>query len=96
MKAAELGSESAMCQLGYMYDQGLGVDVDFKNAREWYEKAANLGYSDAQCNLGYIYQEGIGVEVDYKEAMKWYLKAAEQNEAIEKVILQKCTYMDKE
>ena len=63
-----------MYQLGYIYNQGIGVDIDYEKARIWYEKAAILGCSDAQCNLGYLYQEGLGIEKNYEEAIKWYEK----------------------
>ena len=32
-----------MVEIGYFYDQGLGVRQDYAEAKRWYEKAANAG-----------------------------------------------------
>ena len=50
-----------------MYDQGRGVDVNYKKAIEWYEKAAEQGHAYAQYNLGNMYRNGHGVDVNYKK-----------------------------
>ena len=61
-----------------MYENGRGVERDYKMAAEWYRKAAEQGYSEAQYNLGMCYEAGRGVEQDDKEAVEWYRKAAEK------------------
>jgi TPR repeat protein len=71
-------STSAQCNLGYMYEQGQGVQQDFKQAVAWYRKAAEQGLADAQYNLGNMYHNGQGVQQDIKQAAAWYRKAAEQ------------------
>ena len=76
--AAEQGHAHAQYNLGIMYDNGHGVDVNYKKAIEWYEKAAKQGLAEAQCNLGGMYENGDGVDVNYKKAIEWYEKAAEQ------------------
>ena len=80
-KAAEQGNATAQFNLGYFYDEGLGVEQDYKKAKEWYEKAAEQGNATAQFNLGYLYENGLGVEQDYKKAKEWYEKAIEQGNA---------------
>ena len=80
-KAAEQGYADAQCDLGYLYDQGLGVTKNYTEAVKWYRKAAEQGSKTAQCNLGYMYEEGLGVTRNYSEAMKWYRKAADQGYA---------------
>jgi hypothetical protein len=61
-----------------MYETGLGVPVDYKKAREYYEKAANQGLAAAQFNLGYMYEMGWGVPINFTQARKYYEKAANQ------------------
>lgn len=39
-KAADLGNISAMDFIGFMYENGLGVEPDSTKAQEWYDKAA--------------------------------------------------------
>lgn len=41
--AAERGQPHAQYQLGTRYEQGIGVDLDVAQARQWYEKAASQG-----------------------------------------------------
>ncbi len=80
-KAAEQGNASAQNNLGVMYDNGLGVAQDYKQASVWYRKAAEQGNASAQNNLGVMYVNGHGVAQDYKQASVWYRKAAEQGNA---------------
>jgi len=42
-KAALLGSSLAQYELGRMYQHGIGVRTDLKEAISWYEKAAAQG-----------------------------------------------------
>lgn len=77
-KEAVQGDVEAQNNLGVMYDNGIGVVEDDKEAVKWYLKAAEQGYADAQNNLGVMYNNGKGVIEDDEEAVKWYRKAAEQ------------------
>ena len=40
---AEAGDADAQYNLGWMYDEGEGVEQDFKEAVKWYQKAADQG-----------------------------------------------------
>lgn len=42
---------SAMVNLGFMYEHGLGTDMNFKLAHRWYFRAAELGFASAQLRL---------------------------------------------
>lgn len=63
--------------LGVMYDLGVGVPENSKEAAKWYRMAAEQGNADAQNNLGAMYEAGEGLPEDSKEAVKWYRRAAE-------------------
>jgi len=76
--AAEQGHESAQLNLGVIYNQGLGVEQDFKQAAIWYEKAAKKKNSKAQLNLGILYDLGKGVNKDIVKASELYKLAAKQ------------------
>ena len=69
------------------YDNGEGLEQDFKEAVKRYQKAADQGDAEAQINLGLMYENGEGVEQDDKEAVKWYQKAADQGDALAQHIL---------
>ena len=55
---AEKGNVRAQYNLGAMYDNGEGVEQDFKEAVKWYRKAAEQGQVYAQSNLGGMYANG--------------------------------------
>lgn len=78
--SANKGHSKAQCDLGYMYEMGLGVTKDYHEAVLWYRKSADQGLCVAQCNLGFMYEKGLGVPQDYKAALKWYQEAAEQGD----------------
>ena len=46
------------------YDNGEGLEQDFKEAVKRYQKAADQGDAEAQMNLGGMYENGQGVEQD--------------------------------
>jgi uncharacterized protein len=67
--------------LGKLYQEGVGVSKDLRQAFAFYELSANQGNAEAQNNLGVMYYYGHGVSKDYKKAVYWYEKAANQGVA---------------
>jgi len=51
-RAGELGYSKAYCNVGFAYDNGIGVEVDKKKALDYYELAAMGGDEEARHNLG--------------------------------------------
>ena len=80
-KAAKSGNAEAQLALGLMYETGMGIKADPKEAFSWYEKSAKQGYEMGQLALGDCYRRGVGVEVNKEEAKKWLQKAADQGNA---------------
>ncbi len=75
-KAAQ-GDITAQLDLGYMYLYGLnGLDIDYKQALDYYQTAAEKNSAAAYNNLGSLYFNGIGVDVDYAKAITYFDKAA--------------------
>ena len=60
-RLAEQGNASAQSDLGFMYDNGLGVPEDDAEAVRWFRLAAEQGYATAQSSLGVMYFYGDGV-----------------------------------
>ncbi|KAG0198881.1 hypothetical protein BGX33_012009, partial [Mortierella sp. NVP41] len=81
MISATSGNKDAQFDLGNMYRNGHGVQLNYLAAMEWYLKAADQGHAIAQCNLGLMYSRGDGISPDYSLAMVWYRKAADQGNA---------------
>lgn len=47
LEKAEQGDIDAMVDVGYMYSEGLGTNLDYQQAMQWYLKAANNGNAKA-------------------------------------------------
>lgn len=75
-KAARQGISNAQYNLGVLYQQGLGVPRDMKEAIKWYRSAADLGHPEARYNLGIAYIEGVGVPYDPARAASYFEMAA--------------------
>ncbi len=58
--------------LGWSYDNGIGVEKNNSEAIGWYQKAAQQGNPQAQLNLGLKYENGVGVPKNYTEASGLY------------------------
>ena len=78
---ADRGVEGAQYNIGYMYQEGLGLPQDFATAASWYKQAADQGHGGAQFNLGILYDLGRGVPQDHSQSAAWYRKAALQGES---------------
>ena len=70
-----------MNNLGYLYDEGLGVKQNRETALGHYKKAAEAGHAGAQLNLSAYYSAGLGgAGKDLNQALLWAEKAAAQGE----------------
>ena len=68
-RAAELDFALAHNNIGYAYTNGMGVDVDKKKARYYYEQAAIRGDLKARCNLGYLEKKAGNMNRSLKHLM---------------------------
>ena len=76
---AESGNAEAQNNVGYMYEEGLGVPQNYLLAMNWYRQAADAGLSEAQHNMGMLYHHGYGVAENLGEAFRWFKMAADQD-----------------
>lgn len=83
---AENGNGFAMHDLGRMYADGLGCEIDAELSREWYSKALKVFHiteptakkkqrAYLQYRLGKMYAAGLGTEQDYETAAQWFSQA---------------------
>jgi uncharacterized protein len=79
---AKEGHLPSQYNIALMYENGIGIKKNEKEALVWYTKAANAGSSAAQFNLGVLYENGRGTPVNFANANKWYRKAAVQNDGL--------------
>lgn len=74
---ARSGNADAEELIGVMYALGLGVDVDFERAFEWYLRASMKGHPGAQSGIGWYYEVGRGMPApDLVRAYLWYALSA--------------------
>ena len=81
-KSADEGDASAQNRLGLLYDEGVGVPQNSRQAKEWFEKAAKQGRAGAQVNLGTLYLHGDGAPQSAHMALFWFERAAAQRYAL--------------
>ena len=77
VEAGESGSEKALVDLGYFYDNGIVVSANKKRALEYYLKAAGRGSTVGMVNAALVMMERKkkGQKNDYKKALELLKKA---------------------
>lgn len=84
---AERGNALAMHDLGRMFADGLGREIDSNAAYEWYKKALNAFLSAEaekpkpyiQYRIGKMFAVGLGTEQSYEPAASWFSQSVEKN-----------------
>lgn len=66
-----------MCNLGWCYESGNGVEQSWEEAFCWYRKGVEKGSTRAMFQLAWCYEKGLGVERDPAQAADWYRRGAE-------------------
>lgn len=67
--------------LGYLYDNGIGVKADTAMASKWYGSAAEGGDPTAEFIYGQRVCSGVGVAKDPVEGLKWLQIATSRGSA---------------
>lgn len=67
-------------RIGKAYCYGLGTDIDYKQAFEWFKRSSEANNKFAQYSLGTLYYNGTGVSQDYAMAMTYFQKAADKSQ----------------
>lgn len=80
-RAAELGEEFAMYDLGLLYTSGDGVPPDVPEGLRWLRKSVDAGCPFAMVTLGARHIRGDGVEKDVKRGIAFYERAANLDHA---------------
>ena len=75
-ESANAGCADAMVNLGVMYGNGVGVEVNEQKASQYMEKAAEHGSALAQYNMFVFLKDS-----DFQKGVAWLKKAADQGHA---------------
>lgn len=78
--ASVLGWARADGNLGYLYENGLGVTKNLSTAMTRFRMSADEGDLLSQAHLGYLYESGQLVEKDPEKAFHYYRLAADQGD----------------
>jgi TPR repeat protein len=78
IKAARMGNNAAVYNLGQMHERGDGVQQSWKEAINLFNMAASKGYAPAQFALGIIFAKGEVVKQNFKLAKGVWSAAASQ------------------
>ncbi len=70
--AAVQGSAAASANLGWLYEEGLGVEQDGAAATYWYGRAVEAGAARYTLHLGWMHLDGKLLEVDREQAEDWF------------------------
>ena len=89
-RGAALGSIDCLTRLAYLYDVGLGVDVDKTYAMRLYQRAWRRGRSIvAATNIAILYRE----RGNPRAMFRWFQRAVEQGDGSASLDMAKC-YLD--
>ena len=75
---AHQGHAESQYNLGWLYANGNGLNVDIRVATDWWQKAAEQGHADAQFAMGLAHTTGEGIGKDLQQASHWFVMAARQ------------------
>ena len=77
LKVAEKGDAEGQNNVGFLYERGLGVSQDYKQAEAWYMMASAQGLPSAKHNLAMLTYKGHINNKDWRKSVEW-LKEADQ------------------
>jgi TPR repeat protein len=75
---ADEGIAEAQNNLGFLFQNGLGVRRNYNTAIKWYQSAADQGLAEAEHNLGILNYRGHGLAQSYQIARRWFKKSADK------------------
>ena len=78
--AAENGSVEAMGAVGWLYEQGLGVEPDSDRAVAFYEDAYEAGENEYGIRIGWMYIQGFGMDPDPEQGEAWFRRVIEERD----------------
>lgn len=86
-RSAEAGNSEAQHQLGMVYANANGVELNYSEAFKWIEKAANNKHAQSLRTLAWLYANGFGTEQNDQQAQACTIKLAELGEAKDQYFL---------
>ena len=79
LKVAEKGDAEGQNNVGFLYERGLGVSQDYKQAEAWYMMASAQGLPSAKHNLAMLTYKGHINNKDWRKSVEWLKEADQMN-----------------
>lgn len=79
LQSAQAGNPTATYEMGYLYENGDGVQKNMAEAARWYMKGASIGECKSEAAVGALYEAGNQVPDNWITAAQWYQKSAAQS-----------------
>jgi hypothetical protein len=76
-KACDGGNAKACRNLGYMYQNGDGLEQNYGKAMQLYKEGCEKGSAEACNDVGVLYQKGWGVDKNSRQSVKFFRKACD-------------------
>lgn len=74
----ELNERAQACRrLGYMYQNGEGLEQNYGKAMQLYKEGCEKGSAEACNDVGVLYQNGWGVDKNSRQSVKFFRKACD-------------------
>ena len=73
--AVQGGSADGYADLGWLYENGFGVNKDAAMALSLFNEAAKRGSAEGMYRVGVAYYDGLGVQKDLPTACQWFIRA---------------------
>ncbi len=89
---ADNGEAEDMSRLADMYYNGVGTDVDYEKAFDYYKKASKLDVVDSHIGMAQCYYHGRGVDCDYESAFDYFTKGSKGGNSVAVSGLGECYY----
>lgn len=64
--------EESMNYIGWMYEEGYGVEQNFEKAAEWYQRSMDHNGYYGKINLAFLLMNGFGIEKNVDLAKQYY------------------------
>jgi TPR repeat protein len=75
-QAAEKGDAGAALNVGYFYDEGVGIRPDKERALYWYRRSHRAGCAEAATSIGLV----LKAQKDLRGARRWLLRALREGD----------------
>lgn len=89
---AKNGNVDAIQELGIRYYKGIGVNINYSKAKEYFEQANQAGCKASNYYLGMMYYNGNGIPTNHIKAKEYFEKSDKDNNIFSTYYLGKIYY----